>query len=89
MVSWLPPTSTASSTLTSEGAVGAPASGAAAPPLIPISSSLYGSPASSSRACSSLTSRREKRWPCFTIWRIRCSMALRSSGLNGSATSKS
>ena len=40
MVSWLPPTSTASSTLTSEGAVGEPASGAAAPPLSPISSSL-------------------------------------------------
>ena len=91
MVSWAPPTSTASSTLTSDGAVEAPASAfaAGAPPLMPISSSLYGSPASSARACSSLTSRRENRWPCFTICRIRCSMAFRSSGLNGWATSKS
>ena len=34
-------------------------------PLRPISSSLYGSSASSSRASSSVTTRRENRWPCL------------------------
>jgi hypothetical protein len=55
----------------------------------PMSSSLYGSSASSSRAASSLISRRSKRWPSLTIFFMRDSMACRSSGLNGSATSKS
>ena len=75
MVSSAPPTSTASSE--SEG------------PFSPISSSLYGSAASSARASLSLTTRREKRWPCLTIWRIRASIAFRSSGANGFGTSKS
>ena len=74
MVSSFPPTSTDSSPLG---------------PFSPISSSLYGSSASSARASPGLTTRRENRWPCFTICRIRCSMALRSSGPNGSGTSKS
>ena len=66
-----------------------PAHGRAPPPLSPISSSLYGSPASSVRACSSLTTRRENRWPCLTMARIRPSIFLRSSGPNGCGTSKS
>ena len=85
MVSSLPPTSTDSSTLTSLG--GAPSCRAA--PLSPTSSSLYGSAASSSRASPSLTARRENRWPCLTIARMRASMAFRSAGPNGCGTSKS
>ena len=54
-----------------------------------ISSSLYGSAASSDLACSSVTTRRENRWPCLTIWRILASIAFRSSGVNGLSTSKS
>ena len=78
MVSSLPPTSTDSS-----------ASGGSWAPLSPISSSLYGSPASSARASPSVTTRRENRWPCLTIWRMRCSIAFRSAGSNGRSTSKS
>ncbi|CAM5326068.1 hypothetical protein SVIOM342S_07650 [Streptomyces violaceorubidus] len=55
----------------------------------PISSSLYGSSASSSRAASSLTTRRENRCPRFWISCIFFSMALRSSGWKGFSTSKS
>ena len=88
MVSSAPPTSTASSTLTSLGG-GSSCRAPPAPPLRPISSSLYGSPASSARASCSLTTRRENRCPCFTMARIRCSIFLRSSGSNGWATSKS
>ena len=77
MVSSLPPTSTDSPSA-SDGW-----------PLRPISSSLYGSSASSDLACSSVTTRRENRWPCLTIWRIRPSIAFRSAGVNGTSTSKS
>ena len=56
---------------------------------MPMSSSLYGSSASSSRASSSVTTRRENRWPRFWISCIFFSMALRSSGVNGFSTSKS
>ena len=77
MVSSAPPTSTDSPS-SDDGC-----------PLRPISSSLYGSAASSDRACSSVTTRRENRWPCLTIWRILASMAFRSSGVNGLSTSKS
>ena len=77
MVSSPPPTSTS-----------APSS-VDAEPLRPISSSLYGSSASSSRAASSVTTRREKRWPRFWISCIFFSMALRSSGVKGFSTSKS
>ncbi|MDF9812143.1 hypothetical protein M2266_001374 [Streptomyces sp. SPB162] len=55
----------------------------------PISSSLYGSAASSVRASSSVTTRREKRWPRFWISCIFFSMLLRSSGVKGVSTSKS
>ncbi len=67
----------------------APSAAVAAELLSPISSSLNGSPASSSRAASSVTGRRENRWPCLTIACIFCSIALRSSGVNGRATWKS
>lgn len=77
MVSSPPPTSTsAPSSLDAE-------------PLMPMSSSLYGSSASSSRAASSVTTRREKRWPRFWISCIFFSTALRSSGVKGFSTSKS
>lgn len=56
---------------------------------MPMSSSLYGSDASSSRAASSVTTRRENFWPRFWISCIFFSMALRSSGVNGFSTSKS
>src|SRR6185437_15965402 len=55
MVSSVPPTSTDSPS-SSDGW-----------PLRPISSSLYGSSASSALACSSVTTRRENRWPCLTM----------------------
>ena len=54
------------------------------PPLRPISSSLYGSSASSARASSSVTTRRPKVWPSLTIRCIPFSSAFRSSGVNGS-----
>lgn len=78
MVSSPPPTSAS-----------APSAAWAALPLSPISSSLYGSPASSARASSSVVTRREKRWPRFWISCIFFSTRLRSSGVKGSATSKS
>ena len=81
MLSTSPPTSTPS--------LSSKSSEPDACPLRPISSSLKGSAASSARACSSVTTRRENRWPCLTIWRIRASMAFRSWGVNGSGTSKS
>ena len=59
------------------------------PPLRPISSSLYGSAASSSRACSSVTTRRRKDCPSLTIFCITFSRPFRSSGVNGRSTSKS
>src|ERR1035437_4741390 len=37
-------------------------------PLMPMSSSLYGWSASSSRACSSVTARRTNRWRSLTIY---------------------
>lgn len=77
MVSSPPPTSTF-----------APSS-VEAEPLMPMSSSLYGSSASSSRATSSVTTRRANFCPRFWISCIFFSMALRSSGVKGRATSKS
>ncbi|CAM5299839.1 hypothetical protein SRIMM317S_02550 [Streptomyces rimosus subsp. rimosus] len=67
----------------------APSAASAAEPLRPISSSLYGSPASSARASSSLTGRRANFCPRFWISCIFFSMRLRSSGVNGVSTSKS
>ena len=67
----------------------APSAASAAPPLSPISSSLYGSSASSARASSSETARREKVWPSLMIRCMTFSSFFRSSGVNGSSTSKS
>ncbi len=78
MVSSPPPTSTF-----------APSAASSEPPFRPISSSLYGSPASSSRASSSEIARRENFWPSLTIFRIRDSIFSMSSGWKGSGTSKS
>ncbi len=77
MVSSAPPTSTLEP------------SSEEAEPLRPISSILYGSAASSSRAASSVITRRENFCPRLMISCIFFSMALRSSGWNGFSTSKS
>ena len=50
---------------------------------------LMRSAASSEAASSSLTARREKRWFSLMILRIRVSIFSRSSGTNGTSTSKS
>ena len=67
----------------------APSAASAAEPLRPMSSSLYGSPASSSRASSSVVTRRANFCPRFWISCIFFSMRLRSSGWKGFSTSKS
>ena len=78
MVSCAPPTSTS-----------APSAASAAPPFSPMSSSLYGSCASSACASASLISRREKFCPARTISVIFFSRAVRSSGVKGRSGSKS
>ena len=65
------------------------ASSACPAPLSPISSILYGSSLSSLIASPSATTRRENFWPSLMILRIRVSIFSRSSGLNGTSTSKS
>ncbi len=82
MVSSPPPTSASAPSAAS-------ATSWPADPLSPISSSLYGSAASSSRASSSETARRENDWPSLTIFCITEDSFFRSSGVNGVSTSKS
>ena len=58
--------------------------------LSAMSSSLYGSAASCSEASAGdSNTKRSNFWPDLMIFFMRFSMRLRSSGVNGSATSKS